>query len=184
MLQRAWQKERKGLLCYMLQHDWFTGDTVTKSPGKETFILWGHWLLQNVNQHQNSRFKTHIKKRWIMMLRSHLERNPAEFVEMKIWASSKSLPGFGRALSDSHIQIGRLLHLAYIFRTEVGPSPSDLWRTLARCGSNALPLCWISGLPQAVNAISSARQTRWGGPRLNACSMGNFIFLSGRQASW
>ena len=78
---------------------------------------------------------------------------------MKIWASSKSSPGFGRALRDSHIQIGCL---AYIFRTEVGPSPSDLWRTPAGCGPNALPICRISGWPRAVNAISSAGHLRGG----------------------
>ena len=41
------------------------------------------------------------------MLRSHLERGPTEFVELKIWASSKSSPGFGRALCDRDWQIRR-----------------------------------------------------------------------------
>ena len=58
-----------------------------------------------------------------VMLRSHLERGPAEFVELKIWASSESSPGFGRALFDSHVQIGRL---AYIFRTQVQASCGGL----------------------------------------------------------
>ena len=58
-----------------------------------------------------------------------------------------------RALYDSHIQIGRQ---AYILRTEVGPSPSELWRTPAGRRPNAIPICWISGWPRAVNAISSA----------------------------
>ena len=57
------------------------------------------------------------------MLKSHLERGPAEFVELKIWASSESSPGFGRALCDSHIQIGRL---AYIIRTQVRASCGGL----------------------------------------------------------
>ena len=68
----------------------------------------------------------------------------------------------------SHIQIGRL---AYIFRTDVGPSPSELWRIPAGCRSNALPICRISGWPRAVNAISPAGHLR---ARLNACSMGKF----------
>ena len=92
-----------------------------------------------------------------LMLRSHLERDPAEFVELKIWASSESSPGFGRALCDSHIQIGRL---AYIFRTEACSSPSELWRTPAGRRPNALPICRISGWPWAVNAISSAGHVR------------------------
>ena len=58
-----------------------------------------------------------------MLYRSHLERGPAEFVELKIWASSESSPEFGRALCDSHIQIGRL---AYIFRTHVRASYGGL----------------------------------------------------------
>ena len=85
-----------------------------------------------------------------IMLRSHLERGPAEFIEMKIGASSNSSPGFGRALHGSHIQIGRLV---YIFKTEIGPSPSDLWRTPAGCRPNALPICRI---------LSSARRLRGG----------------------
>ena len=92
-----------------------------------------------------------------LLIRSHLKRGPAKFVELKICARSESSPGFGRALCDSHIQIGCL---AYIFRTEVGPSPSELWRTPAGCRPNALPICWISGWLQAVNAISSARHLR------------------------
>ena len=46
-----------------------------------------------------------------VMLRSHLERGLAEFVELKIWASSESLSGFGRALCDSHILTGPSVHL-------------------------------------------------------------------------
>ena len=90
------------------------------------------------------------------MLRSHLERGPAEFVKLKIWASSESLPGFGRALCDSHIQIGCL---AYIFRTDVGPSTSELWLTPAGSRPSAIPICRISG-PTTTT--------------MNACSMGKF----------
>ena len=64
-----------------------------------------------------------------------------------------------RALCDSHIQIGRL---AYIFRTEVGPSLSELWRTPAGYRPNALSTCRFLGWPQAVNAISSAGHLRGG----------------------
>ena len=88
-----------------------------------------------------------------LRLRSHLERGPAEFVELKIWASSASSLGFGRALCDSHTQV---VCLAYIFRTEVSRSPSELWRTPAGRRPNGLPICRISGWPRAVNAISSA----------------------------
>ena len=91
------------------------------------------------------------------MLKSHLERAPAEFEELKIWASLESSPVFGRALSDSYIQIGRL---AYIFRTEVGISPSELWRTPVGYRPNALQVCRISGWPRAVNGISSAGHLR------------------------
>ena len=59
----------------------------------------------------------------LLMLRSHLERGPAEFVELKIEASSESSPGVWRALCDSQIQIGRL---AYIFRTQVRASCGGL----------------------------------------------------------
>ena len=82
---------------------------------------------------------------------------PAEFVELKILASSESLSGFGRDICDSHIQIGCL---TYIFRTTVGSSPSELWWTLAGRRPNAVPICWISGWPRAVNAISSAGHLR------------------------
>ena len=58
-----------------------------------------------------------------LMFRSHLERGPAEFIELKIRASSESSPGSGRALCDSHIQIGRL---EYIFRTQVQASCGGL----------------------------------------------------------
>ena len=112
------------------------------------------------------------------MLRSHLERGPAELVKLKIWGSSESSPVFGRALCDSHIQIGCL---AYIFRTEVDPSPSEFWLT---------PRChWPNMLYQS--ALGSKRHklgrtsTRWGGPaRLNACSIEKFKLLSGLRARW
>ena len=60
--------------------------------------------------------------------------------------SSESSSGFEGALCDSHIQIGRP---AYIFRTEVGPNPSELWWTPAGCRPNARPICRISGWPNA-----------------------------------
>ena len=91
------------------------------------------------------------------MLTYHLERGPAEFVELKIWASSESSSGFGRTLCDNHIQIRRR---AYIFRTEVDPSPSELWRTPVGRRPNALPICRISGWPRAMNVISSAGYLR------------------------
>ena len=94
-----------------------------------------------------------------LMLKSHLEMGPAEFVEMKLWTSSKSSPGFEKALCDSHIQIECL---AYIFRPEVGSGPSDLWWNPAGCRPNALPICRISSWPRAVNAISSAGHLRGG----------------------
>ena len=76
-----------------------------------------------------------------LMLMSYLERGPAEFVELKIWASSESSPGFGRALCDSHTQIVRL---AYIFRTEVGPNKSErLGGYRPVVDPNALPNCRI-----------------------------------------
>ena len=107
------------------------------------------WWSQRVRVRIRVRVEIRIK----VILRSHLERGLAEFVALKIWASSESLPGFGRALCDNHIQIGRL---AYVFRTEVGPSPSELWLTLASRWLSALPICRISSWPRVVNAISSA----------------------------
>ena len=96
-----------------------------------------------------------------LVLRSHLERGLAEFVGMKIWASSKSSPGFGRALRDSHIQIGRL---AYIFRTTVGPSPSELvansGRLSTQCSTN-LPDFGLA--PSGERHKFSRISTRWAG---------------------
>ena len=95
-----------------------------------------------------------------VMLRSHLERDLAEYVELKICVSSESSPGFGSALCDGYIQVERL---ANIFRTEVGPSPSKLEQVVVnfgRCRPNALPICWIFGWPRVVNAISLAGHLR------------------------
>ena len=84
------------------------------------------------------------------MLRSHLERWLAECVELKIWASSESSPGFGRAHCDSHIHGVPCIYLH-------DPSPNELWWTLDSWQPNALPICLISGWPRAVHAISLAR---------------------------
>ena len=53
------------------------------------------------------------------MFRSHLETGPAEFVELKIWASSESSPEFGRALSVTDIMTPSVgLHLQDRSRTK------------------------------------------------------------------
>ena len=85
-----------------------------------------------------------------VMLRSHLERGPAKFVELKIWASSENSPGFGRALCNNHIQIGRL---AYIFRTPVRASCGGLWPVVNPMFYQSAR---FSGWPLMVNAISPA----------------------------
>ena len=64
----------------------------------------------------------------------------SEFREVTwIWESS---------LWTSHSNRAPSVHLQ-------DPSPSKLWRTPVGCWPNALPICRISGWPQAVNAISS-----------------------------
>ena len=118
----------------------------------------------------------HVWLVYDVMLRSHLERSPAEFVELSIWASSESSSGFGRALCDSRIQIGCL---AYIFRTQVQASCGGLRPVVnpllyQSAGFRAGPSGECHKLGQTF--------TRWGGPQLNACSMGKFIFLSGLWA--
>ena len=114
--------------------------------------------------------------------RSHLERGPAEFVELKIWADSESSTGFEGALCDSHIQIGRL---AYTFRTEVGPSPSELWRIPASRRPNAIPICRISDWHRAVNAISSTGHTGPGWMHVLWESSGEVASLSRtRSTGW
>ena len=95
-----------------------------------------------------------------LMLRSYLETGPTEFVELEIWASSESSPGLGGTLCDIHIQVECL---AYIFRAEVGPSPSGPGRSSTQCSTN-LPDFWL--------APSGERQPNIYGSRLNACSMG------------
>ena len=104
------------------------------------------------------------------MVRSHLERDPVEFVEWKIWASSESSPGFGRALCDSRIQIGRL---AYIFWPKSKRTVVDSGRSSTQCSTN-LPYFGLatSGERHELGRIP----TRWGGPRLNACSWKVHIF--------
>ena len=104
------------------------------------------------------------------MPRSHLERGPAEFVELKIWANSESLPGLWRALS--HIQIGRLPD---IFRTQIRASCGGLRSVVD------LMLYKSAGFWAVLESDERHKLgrtcTKWGGPLLNACSMGNFIFF-------
>ena len=93
-----------------------------------------------------------------LMLRSYLERDPAELMELKIWASSESSPGFGKVLCDSHIQIGLLgLRLQDRSRPKSERVVVDSGRSSTQI---ALPLCSISGWPQSVKAISSAGHLR------------------------
>ena len=111
------------------------------------------------------------------MLRSHSERDPADIVELKIWASSESSPGLWRALCDGHLQIGRL---AYIFGTKVGPIKServvaDSDRSSTQCSTN-LPNFGVA--PSDECHKLGRTSTRLCGYRLNACSMGKFKFFN------
>ena len=120
---------------------------------------------------------------WAVMLRSHFERSPAEFVEIKfervqqmfkeldwIWESS---------LWQSHSNRAPSVHLQDRSRPKSERLVTNSGRLSTQCSTN-LPDFGL--VPSGERHKLGRTSTRWGGPRLNACSMGKFIFLSGLRA--
>ena len=109
---------------------------------------------------------------------SYFERGPVEFVELKIWASSESSPGFGRALwSVTMVTVTFKYRVpsVHLQDWEFGPSPIELWRTPTGRRLNAQLICRILGWPRAVNAISLAGHLR---------APAEFLFHGKVRARW
>ena len=100
--------------------------------------------------------------------RSHLEKSPAEFVELKIWASSESSPEFGRALWQSHSNRAPSVHLQDKCRSKSERVVVDSGRLSTQCSTN-LP---YFGLAPSIERHKLDRTSTV--PRLNTCSMGKF----------
>ena len=103
------------------------------------------------------------------MLRLHLERSPAEFAEMKELAS----------LWQSHSNRAPSVHLQDRCRPKSEQLVADSGRLSTQC-STVLPNFGLA--PSGERNKLGRTSNRWGGPRLNACSMEKFISLSRLRA--
>ena len=121
--------------CQKVWYTWIQNDTLVRRENS----------LASVDEVSIPRWLSHS------CCRPNAEMGPVELVELKIWASSESSPGFGRALCDSHIQTGRL---AYIFRTQVRARCRHalLYYVSAIVRLTSIPF-WVSGFTEGQGLV-------------------------------